>query len=970
MRKIYSLVLIAAALLVGTNAWAETRTAGTFQQLQDALSDANPGDVIELTADISYPTNGTGIVDINKSITLDGKGHILWGYGTANIAASGDAKNFFTVLAVNAGQFGSTSELDVKILNLTFGDIKNEFFENGMYKALANTKDRFYGLVVYDGVKNLKLDNVQIIRGLGSYNPSATDPNKVLVFSSGWYQMLCITGTESAPLNLTIDNSYVYAGLNRYPVYILKPINANLTNSKFEGYCSLYFKYRATGVYGNVIGTRGSVVNAESCTFNAPNVHSGLSNAFAIFPFEDDGITMNLNNCSFNADHFGNQYQALVSVQYNSRTSGWQSVVVNLTGDNTHLYNVDADNYVWNGMAKGESAQVDINSDGIKDANDAVNVPITLNINGGTYSINPQTVTYYVYGGGTATATIPVGYEVQEVSQGGVTLYRVVKSVPRDGSGDPLYDLNDAVETVGEEGENPATSFELSSGVTMELDEDREVTTAGYVQVKDNESTSAATTVKVGTTSTSDPTQKVDQTLIVNNGLDVQGNSKVEVQAGSSLVIGEGGITTASPANIVLGADEDGGASLLLHPDITVNQTPELTVMMKAEQVGIYETEFYWHRFAMPVASISALPHTPNTPTAIYGWDYNAQDWYALSSLNQLVPFAGYALTVNGDRQDVTYTFQGNLTGNINTDLAFSHQGYNFFGNSYTGYIKVSYLANEIIGNADIDASIWMWNPATQSYAAVGLQALKEAEDGGYAAAMYRNWQREIAPMQTFILRLPNTTSATAEVDYAATIWANPRYAGSATPAPARANAEIEGTIVRLSVADANGNSDEMLFMEKDSYSDAYDRGYDATKYMNSNNMNMYTLQNGEKLSAVATDNLNGKSFDIETKCAISYTLTFDAVLGETNYAVRDNVTGATIAMNQGSTYTFTAQPNSTVAGRFTFVPVQNMPTDVETVEANSNVRGIYTITGQYVGEDFESLPAGVYVVDGVKIVK
>ena len=966
MRKIYSLVLMAAALLLGTNAWAETRTAGTFQQLQNALSAAVPGDVIELTADITWTDHSQSLL-INKSISLDGKGKKITGYG--------DKQATLKIIGVE------NSQPTVAISNLTIDN------KGGIAILIGGYLDSLC-------IENSTIESSASISG----NPRAIE----------------FVGPQSAAARIGIKNSVLKTTWSGYPLRSYNPMILRLSNTKTSGYCALNFQpnFNTSGTVPPIegyIGTRGTKVYAENCDFDAPNIHSGKDNGFACFALRDDGIDFHLTNCGMNAEILGNAQQQAFDL------GGWWAIKDRLTevlspeskhdinitidGDNSHINGDLIASMLYVGVVPTTGGKFYFMSETGFTSNynggvaPAAYMPesafqykanINFTIKGGTYAIDPSKVRFHGHilpdqltdeekasdpdnysddKFESLAITIPNDYEVKAIAMEGVadSLYRVVKKAAEKTPG-VLYDLNDLVAGEGvDEGNNPVSSFELSTGTDMTLNQ--ETTTAGYVQVKEDGSGNG-TTVTVGT-----DTQ--DQTLIINNGLDVQGTSKVDVQPGSALVVGDGGIVTENSGNIVLNADaNDGCASLLLDPTVTVNQTPELTVMMKAEQVGIYETEFYWHRFAMPVASISALPHTPNTATAIYGWDYNAQDWYALSGLNQLVPFAGYALTVNGDRQDVTYTFQGNLTGNINTDLAFSHQGYNFFGNSYTGYIKVSYLANEIIGNADIDASIWMWNPATQSYAAVGLQALKDAEDGGYATAMYPNWQREIAPMQTFILRLPNTTSATAEVDYAATIWANPRYAGSATPAPARANAEIEGTIVRLSVADANGNSDEMLFMEKDSYSDAYDRGYDATKYMNSNNMNMYTLQNGEKLSAVATDNLNGKSFDIETKGAISYTLIFDAVLGETNYAVRDNVTGATIAMNQGGTYTFTAQPNSTVAGRFTFVPVQNMPTDVETVEANSNVRGIFTITGQYVGEDFESLPAGVYVVDGVKIVK
>ena len=223
--------------------------------------------------------------------------------------------------------------------------------------------------------------------------------------------------------------------------------------------------------------------------------------------------------------------------------------------------------------------------------------------------------------------------------------------------------------------------------------------------------------------------------------------------------------------------------------------------------------------------------------------------------------------------------------------------------------------------------------------------------------------------MQTFILRLPNTDNATAEVDYASAIWGNPRYSGStSSSAPARM-AEIDGSIISMSISSENGSADNVLFMEKNAYSDDFENGYDAMKYMNENAVNMFVTVNGEDLSAVATDAIEGKMLTIQTGKAVNYTLTIDAALGA-EYAIRDNVTNQVIAIEEGATYEFAAQPNSTIAGRFEIVGRAQMPTAIENTEVKANVKGIYTIMGQYLGEDFDILPAGVYVVNGVKIVK
>ena len=48
------------------------------------------------------------------------------------------------------------------------------------------------------------------------------------------------------------------------------------------------------------------------------------------------------------------------------------------------------------------------------------------------------------------------------------------------------------------------------------------------------------------------------------------------------------------------------------------------------------------------------------------------------------------------------------------------------------------------------------------------------------------------------------------------------------------------------------------------------------------------------------------------------------------------------------------------------------VPTAIENAEVATSGKGIYTALGQYVGEKdaWSALPAGVYIVDGVKMVK
>ena len=937
MKKFFLIPLM--ALVCSVMAWGTTRTAGTYQQLQDALAAAANGDVIELTANITYPTNGTGLINITKSITLDGQGHKLGGWGTANISVSG-TENWPVTLAVNYGGEASAA-LDVTIQNLHVSN-----------KA---TGSRSYGLMAWDGVDKLTLKNDSIYLGKST---------------ASYKQVICFTGTDDTPINLKIEDSFIGTATGSgYPAYILKPINATFKNTEFSGYCSLYFKYRATPAYGTVVGSRGSVINAQNCAFNAPNIYSGKDNDFAVFAFEDDGIDMTIDNCSFNADHFGDQPQAVFSLQYNSRKSGFNPVTVKFKGDNTHVYNVTATNFAWNSMATGYYAQV--TQDG---GRKGVDVALQLTIEGGTYDIDPRDIKYSTYGesdwqypikdiedpshpytGAWTYATIDLTtYQINEVKQGSKTLYRVVPKI------NTSYNINENYETAVD-GENPNTSFIVQDNAPVELVNN--TTEAAYVQVKEDN-----TVLTVGKAT-------ADQTLVINNGLDVQDDAQVVVKSGSAIVIGEGGITTEKPENIVVEANQNGAASLLLDPTITVNQTPELTVKMTvpAEHAG-YEmlgSDKYrhWHRFAMPVDHMAATwVKDPDVPTYLYGWDYANQKWSQVG-VTEMVPFAGYTLSPDKEistNTAVTYTFKGQLLGNTNCTLNLNHHGYNFFGNSYTGYISILKLVEQIMGDAKIDGTVWMWDG--EKYQGVALEYVRNY---GEISGLVPSWQKEVAPMQTFVLRLTGSEFSSTDINYADAIWGNPRYDAAKTAlnaAPARHAVMNDDAIIRMTI-EANGQKESVVMVENSNYSDAYDRGYDAIKYMNENCFNTYVGVNGENYGTVATDNLDGKMLSIKTNNELAYSVTFDFVAGE-EYALRDNLTGNVIAIEEGATYEFAAQPNSTVEGRFEIVAAAKMPTAIENTEVKANAKGIYTLTGQYLGDDFEAVPAGVYVVNGVKIVK
>ena len=898
MRKFFLIPLM--TLICSVMAWAADQHVSNIADLKAAIADASV-ETIYLDADIQYQaTANSSCINILRSVTIDGQGHTLAGYGKR-----GTTSNYPTV-AINQG---GSSLVDVTLKNLEM--------INPMLRVVETRGN----------IHSLTIENCHI---------------EALNMGGGYDQPITIGGNQASQAKVTIKNSKVIAP-KYYPIITFNPVDLKLENSEFDGWCSVYFK----GVDGSA-GSRGSVLVADDCHFNAPNVYSGVSNAFGMFVCADDGISITLNNCGMDAEHFGDQRQSILVLSQEAATNRRsQAVSLTINGDNTYINStLLSDCWSWGMNASGVTKKVAVPNPH----------PLSVTISGGTYMFNPanaawlKNATYEteeeLYDeSNIAHVVIPDGYEVKEIeTQQGeytTTLWRVRQVITGSTA------LNDNA------GQNPTADIKVTDNVTLANEE----TVAEYVEVKGGESTDPKVTVTV-------PEGK---TLEVTNGLDVTGNAEVVVEAGSTVVVGEGGIISEKPSNIVIGADENGAASLLLDPKVVVNTTPNLTVKMKAKSIGwinmLGEQHYFWHRFALPIQEAATWVKNPNKSTYVFGWNYAANNWEQLSALTQMVPFKGYTLSADYENLgDVEYTFTGQLAGNTNNLLQFERNGFNFFGNSYTGYIDVLALVDQIMGDNKIDGTVWMWYQENQSYVAIPLQALRDNPSA------FDSWMREVAPMQTFILKQNGSDNATAELNYASAVWGNPRYGNTPAPAPSRAKVD-ETTRMRIIVTAENGKSDFVMLTEDNQFSDAYEKGYDGEKYMNENALNMYATVEGADYTAVATDRLEGKTVSIKTVEAVNYTMSFAKVNGE-EYAIRDNVTNRVIKIEEGTTYEFAAQPNSTIEGRFEIIAAPQVTTAIENADVKANVKGIYTIMGQYLGEDFDILPAGVYVVDGVKIVK
>ncbi len=265
----------------------------TFASLKEALTAATDGDTITLLKDVTYAGSEKGLFNITKSITLDGAGHTISGYGTRGSNS--------TTLAIN---HEGTERISVTLKNLKI--------KNGVDSSI---KGEGRAVETRGNIASLTLENC---------NFECT--------GTGNTQVLTIGGSQADAAKLAIKNSTLTAGNAGYPVVVFNPIDAAITDgSTLSGYGGIYFK----GENGSE-GSHGSVVNAVNSHFDCPNVHSAEgSNNFGVFALEDDHIEINLTDCTVNAEAKNTANQAVL--QENGYAQRQSTYTITISGENSYI---------------------------------------------------------------------------------------------------------------------------------------------------------------------------------------------------------------------------------------------------------------------------------------------------------------------------------------------------------------------------------------------------------------------------------------------------------------------------------------------------------------------------------------------------------------------------------------------------------------------------------------------------------
>lgn len=428
----------------------------------------------------------------------------------------------------------------------------------------------------------------------------------------------------------------------------------------------------------------------------------------------------------------------------------------------------------------------------------------------------------------------------------------------------------------------------------------------------------------------------------------IENPNKITVAPTGQLTVGTGGVKNATTENFKLqatgGADKGKTGVLLIDPACATmpNATAELYSKayfdMTADDrnnVGSYQ-----YVGSPMVAGTAAKAIFPNS--WVYNWDEASGEWKNNRKTLTLKPFEGYATSQYMDPAGWLIEHKGQLASNGNQTINLSYTatsaepGINVLANSYTAPIDINKFEDGDFSTG-VEATIYLFNTGSKN------DVKEHPELNGdlagqfiaipihQAGTMVGTFQLPyvIPAMQGFYVKT-NTNGSTLTLNYKRLVW---NAAHGNTPLRAkRADEQKKGSL--CVTVEADGWRDQVFLLESEEYDAAFENGYDAHKLMQGN-LNIFTVEGDEALAVDATNSIAGTRIGVRTGAETSYTLTFGALSGETEWSLFDAETKETIGIEEGMQYTFFAEPNSEIRDRFYITERNDAPaitTDLEEV--------------------------------------
>lgn len=317
-----------------------------------------------------------------------------------------------------------------------------------------------------------------------------------------------------------------------------------------------------------------------------------------------------------------------------------------------------------------------------------------------------------------------------------------------------------------------------------------------------------------------------------NGSLTIPANSSLTARSTILRADEKGNVYPTNVADISLGSNADGNASLILNNER--GDTKAGVAMYSKAKAGKGTT---WQYIGTPHSDVSNATYN-YYDSWIYSWNPSA-GWEVVPTGGAVYPWVGYCIT--HPEQGHTYWMEGTLVETTTQEIEVPSNSYQIIGNSWTAPIQIANFEEEDFENIETK-TIYFFNtgsdPEGDNDTIENATGDARYETGTYIpvpihAADYRGDVTHIPSMQGFYVANNNPTSAgTLHLDYERHVRA-PRKNTPSGPmhAPARINAKDDEPIVAKLLVCGKRYDDKLILLEREDFTGGYDSGWDGDKW-------------------------------------------------------------------------------------------------------------------------------------------
>ena len=430
----------------------------------------------------------------------------------------------------------------------------------------------------------------------------------------------------------------------------------------------------------------------------------------------------------------------------------------------------------------------------------------------------------------------------------------------------------------------------------------------------------------------------------------------VTIDPEGGLTVGAGGIAGATAEKLILKAGTEGVTKgqtgyLRISPDYT-GAMPEATVELLRQAYSNAYTQTNFSAFGTMNWQYVGCPleHTGKKVKEVVGgwinsWNESTGQWVNNKSTLEIRPFAGFANSQSANAAGALTRFNGKLVDNkTKYDIPLTYTdaspmaGWNLLANSFAAPIDIKKMLDDNAG-ADIEQTIYLFNTGNTSDVSgeSGTYTVVTKALAGTTVADVE-YQGVIPAMQGFFVKA--NSNCNFRFNYTNAVW-NATYAAGSENTPMRVNRRSDNSdkqVLSISM-EANGQRDKVLLIEQEDYSTEFENGYDA-HYMPVGGFNVFAVEGDDHLAVDATNSIIGTRVGVRTGEETAYTLVFSHVNSEEEMMLWDTEADEKVEIREGGMYTFFAEPNSEITGRFIIVEAEapEIATGVEDVQGDAKV--------------------------------